>query len=660
MIVSQQIPKTYMIQKQYSWRALRSASLALVLAASAAIGQAQTFVNPKTFDTGIGSWIPWNGWGLQGSWLTWDSTQDAANDPNSGSLRYDVPYTGASDDQFMTFGTLHDAWGWDNTTEVNVVGVYTNITFDFKLDPATAPAKDGTFGTLNIGLVTDGWGNHGEGTWSIPASATNWTHVTIPIDPTSPGADKTVGEFINMWSGGNFTNTLSFNVDNIDLQPSTNAAPLPPPTMALEKAGPSGVEIIMDGTGDQWQRNAISTPSGGGPYLWTSQGSYPVTYSCTITNFPDIASHPGFEAHMYLVNGDTAGSGTDVSGSADWGAPDLLIFRVENVVNTVLTTNGTTITTNFTYNAMAQIQWKTNYPNANATNIPVVVYPPSALGTWTVTFTDSTHGTLAGPGITATNFDLPADAVQNNFSPAASFLQFGMFKADGANDGHNNGAHGTYSRVQFTGAQANSFDDAFTGATLTNKYAWRKTDANYVQYITPGTAWIVDWSLPAIQFNPETAAAITGPWNPAVFTSTYRGPTAMHGLVSQTGMSNVGFFRLIKRPFSQLQVLMPGETAAANTPTGKTGTPNIQAVGLPFTVTVNAVDADWNVVPSTDTVDITSSDSTAGLPPDAALVNGTFGFSVYFGQPGTNWTVTATDVTDPTKTANTGSPTVAQ
>jgi hypothetical protein len=633
-----------MIQKQYSWRALRSASLALALAASAAIGQAQTFENPETFDSGSGSWIIWNGWGLQGSWLTWDPTQDAANDPNSGSLRYDVPFTGDSGDQFMTFGNLHNQGGWDNSIEVNAVGVYTNITFDFKLDPATARAKDGTFGTLTIGLVTDGWATHGEGSYTIPASATNWTHVTIPIDPTSPGADKTVGEYINMWSGGNFTNTLSFNVDNIYLQPSTNAAPLPPPTMALEKAGPSGVEIIMDGTSDQWQRNAISTPAGTGPYLWTSQGSYPVTYSCTITNFPDIATHLGFEAHMYLVNGDTAPSGQDVSGSPDWGCPDLLIFRIENSAT----------------NALAQIQWKTNYPNANATNIPVVVYPPSALGTWTVTFTDSTHGTLTGPGITATNFDLPADAVANNFSPATSFLQFGMFKNDGANDGHNNGFHGTYSRVQFTGAAANSIDDAFTGATLTNKYAWRVTDANYVQYIAPGTAWIVDWTLPAVQFSPQTATAITGPWNPAVFTSTYRGPTAMHGLVSQTGMSNVGFYRLIKRPFSQLQVLMPGETAAPNTPTGKTGTPNIQAVGLPFTVTVNAVDAAWNVVSSTDTVDITSSDSTAGLPPDAALVNGTFGFSVYFGQPGTNWTVTATDVTDTTKTANTGSPTVAQ
>lgn len=644
IIVSQQIPKyaVHMKQNQYSWRAMRSASVVLALAASAAIGQAQTFVNPKTFDTALGSWINWNGWGLQGC-LTWDS-QDAANDPSSGSIRFDVPYTGASGDQLMAFGTLHDAWGWDATTEVNAVGVYTNIAFDFKLDPATAPAKDGSFGTLVIGLVTDGWSTHQQGTWKIPASATTWTHVTIPIDPTTPGIDKTVGEYFNMWSGGNFTNTLSFNVDNIELVAvPTNAPPVPPPTMGFEMAGPSGVEIIMDGTGDQWQRNAISTPAGTGPYLWTSQGSYPVSYSCTITNFPDLATHLGFEAHMYLVNGDTAPSGSETSGSPDWGVPDLLIFRLENRATDLL----------------AQIQWKTNYPNANATNVPVAVSAPSALGTWTVTFTDATHGTLAGPGITATNFDLPADAVASNFSPASSFVQFGMFKNDGANDGHNNGAHGTFSRVQITGAQANSIDDAFTGATLTNKYAWRKTDANYVQYIAPGTAWIVDWTLPANQFNPQTAAAITGPWSPAVFTSTYRGPSAMHGLVSKTTITNAGFYRLIKRPFVKLQVLMPGETAAPNTPTGKTGTPDAQTVGTAFNITVNAVDEVWNVVPSTDTVTITSTDSTASLPADAPLSGGTRVFSVTFGSTGT-FTVTATDVTDATKTANTGSSTAAQ
>ena len=88
---------------------------------------------------------------------------------------------------------------------------------------------------------------------------------------------------------------------------------------------------------------------------------------------------------------------------------------------------------------------------------------------------------------------------------------------------------------------------------------------------------------------------------------------------------------------------MPGETAAPGTALGKTGTPDPQQAGIAFTVTVNAVD------------DITSSDATATLPADAALSGGTATFSVTFGTAGTA-TVTASDVTDATKTANTGTP----
>ena len=636
---------------QYPQQALRPALLGLLLAGSTWIGQAQTFANPKTFDTGKGSWITWNGWGMQddGTMLTWDSTLDAANDPNSGSLRYAFPFVGASDEQMMTFGTFADRWGWDNGTVINAVGNYKALNLDFKLDPATTPNIYGNFGTLQIGLVymsgTD-WKQLKVADYNIPASATSWTPLSFPIDQAAAGLEAVTAYYIYTWSGGSYTNTLMFNVDNIYLQPSTNEPPPAPPTMGLAKAGPSGVQITMDNKDSQWQRDGISTPSGGGPYLWTSQGSYPVTYSCTIADFPDIAKHPGFEAHMYLVNGDT-GSGSEVSGSPDWNVPDLLIFRVEN-----LAAGG----------VLAQIQWKTNYPAANATNVPVAVNAPSALGTWAVSFTDSTHGTLTGPGITATNFTLPEEAVLNNFSPATSFLHFGMFKADGANDGHNNDAHGTFSRVQFTGAQANSFDDAFDGATLTNNYVWRATSASAVQYIPPGTVWMVNWTMPAIGFNPQSAAAVTGPWNPAPFTKTYRSGTKMYGMLSQAALpsANAGFFRLIQRPFAKLQVLMPGETAAPNTATGKTGTPDAQTVGTAFNVTVNAVDEFWNIVPSsTDTITITSSDSSATLPADAALVNGTRAFSVTFNSAD-NFTVTATDVTDATKTANTGSVTSAQ
>ena len=107
--------------------------------------------------------------------------------------------------------------------------------------------------------------------------------------------------------------------------------------------------------------------------------------------------------------------------------------------------------------------------------------------------------------------------------------------------------------------------------------------------------------------------------------------------------------------FAKLQLLMPGETAAPGSATGKTGSPSAQTAGTAYTVTVNAVDANWNVVSSTHTVGITSSDANATLPANAAMAAGTRTFTVTNKTAGVI-TDTATDITDGTKTANTGSP----
>src|SRR5439155_9426300 len=87
--------------------------------------------------------------------------------------------------------------------------------------------------------------------------------------------------------------------------------------------------------------------------------------------------------------------------------------------------------------------------------------------------------------------------------------------------------------------------------------------------------------------------------------------------------------------------------------TGKIGTPSPQAAGTPVNVTVNAVDANWNVVSSAvDTVGITASDSNASLPANATLSGGTQTFSVTFKTAG-SFTATATDLDDGTRTAST-------
>jgi hypothetical protein len=101
-------------------------------------------------------------------------------------------------------------------------------------------------------------------------------------------------------------------------------------------------------------------------------------------------------------------------------------------------------------------------------------------------------------------------------------------------------------------------------------------------------------------------------------------------------------------PFTRLQVLLPGESAAPGTSTGKTGTPRSQTVGVPFNVTVRACDSSWNTVTSvTDAIAILSSDASATLPSPSQLASGVQTVSVTFNASGT-FTVFAHDQTDGT------------
>lgn len=144
-----------------------------------------------------------------------------------------------------------------------------------------------------------------------------------------------------------------------------------------------------------------------------------------------------------------------------------------------------------------------------------------------------------------------------------------------------------------------------------------------------------------------------------------RAETGVVLTVARTGgdslaSGNSGAFDVNPGALAKLQVLMPGETAAPGSVTGKTGTPTTQAVGVAVNVTVNAVDANWNPLSGvTHTVALTASDASATLPANAALVAGTGTFSLTFLSAG-SWTVTASDITDGAVTANTGTATTVQ
>jgi hypothetical protein len=104
---------------------------------------------------------------------------------------------------------------------------------------------------------------------------------------------------------------------------------------------------------------------------------------------------------------------------------------------------------------------------------------------------------------------------------------------------------------------------------------------------------------------------------------------------------------------TQLQVLLPGQTNAPGTALGYVGTPTAQSISADGgqVVTVNAVDNTFHIVGGiNDSIQLSTSDSSASLPPSQTMNNGTVTFStpnsILWGGQG-SFTVTATDLTNP-------------
>jgi len=95
---------------------------------------------------------------------------------------------------------------------------------------------------------------------------------------------------------------------------------------------------------------------------------------------------------------------------------------------------------------------------------------------------------------------------------------------------------------------------------------------------------------------------------------------------------------------AKLQIILPGEAQRGGTADGKDGTPLNQTAGTPFSITVRAVDAFWNVVSGiSDRVALTSTDAFAGIPAETTLVSGQLIFPGRLYKNGTQ-TITARDV----------------
>ena len=175
----------------------------------------------------------------------------------------------------------------------------------------------------------------------------------------------------------------------------------------------------------------------------------------------------------------------------------------------------------------------------------------------------------------------------------------------------------------------------------------------------------------ATNYQGSKTISYSGPIGPATYTtsvqfdhgvSTNNVATTLNTLQTTTLLASDGSISgpasanfAVSGAYTKLQILLPGETAVPGTGSGKTGPSFAQTAGTPFSVTVNAVDPNFNIVSTVSNfVALTCNDLTEIMPASVRLTNGSANVLVTLTNASSK-TLTSSDVTDNSKTADTSS-----
>lgn len=686
-----------MKQKLLGW--IPSAIIALALSTSAGFSSPTITVNTYDASGSISGVWDWYG----GSTLTWDATQDHSG--NSGGSLHIAKNT-ANDHIFVPQSASGNQW--DNGTPANSwdLTLYTNLSVWIKWDTNSSMSIadfNANLGGLTMFLNDNHLGQYdwsGNGLHSLPAvlipnaASNGWVHLNFPVSPSIPFIN-TIGSIIfDAYHTAPWSGTVQFWVDDITFDPSTITI-IPPPVIRPLVKATTGLTVFASTSASQFDRQSVVLKQTAGT-SWIGQASVgnPVSYSFTISSFPTDPATYGCEAWMFLSPNPQT-----IDNAPDWNETNMVIAFIQ--------LGSSNATLNFQYKVSEDHQ-QAMYSGGNETRVDTSVNPgitnhyyysspigsqpagpivvnigpneynitnesgflgtvtaPSALGTWTIRFTSDTNVTLIAPGGNTTNVVIPPHKI-SGLNPGANGLY--AYLGMQANNTATYNQAVVYSNFAISGS-GTPFTDNFSADAVLDTNAWQNSQAAGplgVLIAPAGSAYWLTWTLPDAGFKPEIAATLGNPlgWGSATGHPAFPQNGVKSQLIASGDLpaGKDAFFALIKRSFSKLQVLLPGETNAPNTLTGKIGTPIAQSAFVPFNVTVNAVDDTWHVVNSpADTIALSSSaggnffvDST---PTQLALSGGTVTFSVEFeGDDAGTVTITATDVTDGSKTPDTSTP----
>ncbi|MEO6036479.1 MAG: hypothetical protein ABIQ35_14600 [Verrucomicrobiota bacterium] len=644
----------------------KSRGISLLLAgatlwAAALSSQAQTITTSYTNTFGSAEkTASWNYWydlpQSSGSpTMGWDSTVDhTPSEAGSGSLPYFINWPGTSGGgQLQIYGTFAETGQYNLSQSIDATK-YDSVSFDLRVDPSSPTNSNGDICRLTVGLFHT-YAVYTITNIDIPTSATNgWVHYVCPIDkttaPNSTDLTQGVGFNVNAYGGPNQilkAQTVPTKIWIDNLQVNVSLVENPPPTLStkITEAAP-GLNLFSAAGGDQYQRTNLKLNNTTGIGTLGASGDAGVSFAMTIKEFPDPVAYPGYQAHILITTGPGNNS------ALDYGDANLIFLDIKQ--NGDGSGNGT-------------FRYKTNQPNGNSqvygSGTLGQAVSSTILGTWTLKFSQGTNITVTGPD--------GAPFVTNITQEAANIFTEPLYVVFGGqpNQPGNLGQKVVLANASVTNSSTGTsivYDNFLVDSALdTTKWSSLSGSQNTLFLFPndPGQK-VVKWTLPDDGFYLQVSTNLGSPWNSLVNYINFPASGFRNAIVPSSALGpKQNFFRLIKRSFTKLQILLPGETAAPGTLTGKTGTPTPQQSGATFDVVVNAVSADWfpiTAVPDQQ-INLSSSDPAFTWPGFAGtMVNGKITFdaatwNLSLGTQGSQ-TITASDATDPTKTANTSSP----
>ena len=475
-----------------------SLSLICLLSGLTAVSQAQVVVWSQNFDA-----EPLGAYGTTEPFGTTPSLNIVSPGAGGTNQAMEISFTPTPGQNvnFQVQTLQYPATGNTNA----VVANYT-LEFDMQINPFTPGfnmeiSVQGPTGGTFSGDVS----RFTVGSPPLPAAGAGYVHVSLPLSNSIAGNSGTplnptdatfrigFGALAFPSSIGDGTTPETIDVDNIVLLMTTNPPTIPPPTLSIIKAKP-GLRVFEQNSGATYNQEGFGTVDNNQSWIGSTPAT-PTTYKISIAGFPPT---PNTALHMQFVQ-NSAINPFVVFGSAN--AMDWSIRRDAS---------------GFFSQTVA---WKTNSPNNGG--LPNVMVnaatntSTTGVGTWTLTFTNDTDGTLTAPDGSTNIFSLPPDMVALFANPVE--ICFGT--TPGSPAGY--GEYFDINRITITNL-VQVDDDDFTLDDTLNTALWNpafsldaaKTgNAGSVFQVSTNTPFWVTWTVPDDLFVLATSPSLTNAAN---------------------------------------------------------------------------------------------------------------------------------------------------